>query len=134
MTYMVKKIKNFNWFCILAINFLAITNTMDLNFNKNEDHNRLLLSDLRQRFTKIKLGGGEKRIQKLHSEGKMTARERIDYLLDAKAESIEIGALVGEGMYKEHGGCPSGGVVVKVGYIKGNSVHDQRPYFRLIIS
>ena len=93
---------------------------MDLNFNKNEDHNKLLLSDLKQRFAKVKMGGGEKRIEKLHSEGKMTARERIDYLLDAKSNSIEIGAFVGDGMYAEHGGCPSGGVVVKIGYIKGN--------------
>ncbi|MBB1193802.1 acyl-CoA carboxylase subunit beta [Flavobacterium sp. SOK18b] len=92
---------------------------MDLNFNKNEDHNKLLLSALRQKLSAVKLGGGEKRIQKLHSEGKMTARERIDYLLDAKAKSIEIGAFVGEGMYAEHGGCPSGGVVVKIGYIRG---------------
>ena len=92
---------------------------MDINFNKNEDHNRLLLSDLKQRFAKVKLGGGEKRIEKLHTEGKMTARERIDYLLDEKAKSIEIGAFVGDGMYAEHGGCPSGGVVVKMGYIKG---------------
>src|SRR6218665_2505106 len=92
---------------------------MDINFNKNEDHNKLLLTDLKQRFAKVKLGGGEKRIEKLHSEGKMTARERIDYLLDEKAKSIEIGAFVGDGMYAEHGGCPSGGVVVKMGYIKG---------------
>lgn len=92
---------------------------MDINFNKNEDHNKLLLSDLKQRFAKVKLGGGEKRIAKLHQEGKMTARERIDYLLDAKKESIEIGAFVGDGMYAEHGGCPSGGVVVKIGYIAG---------------
>ena len=92
---------------------------MDINFNKNEDHNKLLLSDLKQRFAKVKLGGGEKRIEKLHSEGKMTARERIDYLLDEKTKSIEIGAFVGEGMYAEHGGCPSGGVVVKIGYISG---------------
>ena len=92
---------------------------MDINFNKNEDYNKLLLSDLKQRFTKVKIGGGEKRIEKLHAEGKMTARERIDYLLDEKAKSIEIGAFVGDGMYKEHGGCPSGGVVVKIGYIKG---------------
>jgi acetyl-CoA carboxylase carboxyltransferase component len=92
---------------------------MDINFNKNEDHNKLLLSDLRQRFAKVKLGGGEKRIEKLHSEGKMTARERIDYLLDNKENNIEIGAFVGEGMYKEHGGCPSGGVVVKMGYVSG---------------
>jgi len=92
---------------------------MDINFNKNEDHNKLLLSDLKQRFAKVKLGGGEKRIEKLHSEGKMTARERIDYLLDPGAKSIEIGAFAGDGMYAEHGGCPSGGVVVKIGYIRG---------------
>ena len=92
---------------------------MDINFNKNEDHNKLLITDLKQKFAKIKLGGGEKRIEKLHSEGKMTARERIDYLLDANAKNIEIGGFVGYGMYEEHGGCPSGGVVVKIGYIKG---------------
>jgi acetyl-CoA carboxylase carboxyltransferase component len=92
---------------------------MDINFNKNEDHNKLLISNLKQKFAKVKVGGGEKRIEKLHNEGKMTARERIDYLLDAKANSIEIGAFVGEGMYAEHGGCPSGGVIVKIGYIKG---------------
>ena len=92
---------------------------MDINFNKNEDHNKLLLSNLKQIFAKVKLGGGEKRIEKLHAEGKMTARERIDYLLDDKAKCIEIGAFVGDGMYAEHGGCPSGGVVIKMGYIKG---------------
>ena len=92
---------------------------MDINFNKNEDHNKLLVSELKKRFAKVKLGGGIKRIEKHHSKGKMTARERIDYLLDAKSESIEIGAFAGEDMYKEHGGCPSGGVVVKIGYVKG---------------
>ncbi|CAM3312678.1 acyl-CoA carboxylase subunit beta [Flavobacterium longum] len=92
---------------------------MDLNFNKNEDHNKLLLSDLKQKFAKVKLGGGEKRIEKLHGEGKMTARERIDYLLDKDSKSIEIGTFAGDGMYSEHGGCPSGGVVVKIGYVKG---------------
>jgi acetyl-CoA carboxylase carboxyltransferase component len=92
---------------------------MDLNFNSNEDHNKLLVSDLKYRFSKVKLGGGEKRIAKLHAEGKMTARERIEYLLDDKANSIEIGGFVGDGMYEEHGGCPSGGVVIKIGYISG---------------
>jgi len=92
---------------------------MDINFNKNEDFNKLSLSDLKQKLAKVKLGGGEKRIEKLHTEGKMTARERIDYLLDAKSKSIEIGAFAGDGMYAEHGGCPSGGVVIKIGYIKG---------------
>jgi len=92
---------------------------MDLNFNKNEDYNKLLASDLRKRFVKVKLGGGQKRIDKHHEKGKMTARERIDYLLDPKAKSIEIGTFAGENMYAEHGGCPSGGVVVKIGYVKG---------------
>lgn len=92
---------------------------MDINFNKNEDFNKLSLSDLKQKLAKVKLGGGEKRIEKLHSEGKMTARERINYLLDPKSKSIEIGAFAGDGMYAEHGGCPSGGVVIKIGYVKG---------------
>ncbi|WP_294821988.1 carboxyl transferase domain-containing protein [uncultured Flavobacterium sp.] len=92
---------------------------MDINFNKNEDHNKLLLSEMKQRLAKVKLGGGEKRIEKLHAEGKMTARERIDYLLDKGSKSIEIGAFTGDGMYAEHGGCPSGGVVVKIGYVSG---------------
>ena len=92
---------------------------MDIKFNANEDHNKLLLSDLKQRLAKVKLGGGQTRIDKHHAQNKLTARERIDYLLDNKKESIEIGAFVGEGMYKEHGGCPSGGVVIKIGYIAG---------------
>jgi len=92
---------------------------MDINFNKNEDYNKLLVSTLRKKFAKVKLGGGQKKIDKHHSKDKMTARERVDYLLDDKAKSLEIGAFAGEDMYTEHGGCPSGGVVVKIGYIKG---------------
>jgi 3-methylcrotonyl-CoA carboxylase beta subunit len=92
---------------------------MNMNFNKNEDHNKLLVSTLRQKLTQIKLGGGEKRIAKHHEKGKMTARERIDYLVDDPKKTIEIGAFAGEGMYQEHGGCPSGGVVVKIGYVSG---------------
>jgi len=92
---------------------------MDINFNKNEDFNKLLISDLRKRFAKVKLGGGQKRLDKHREKGKMTARERVDYLLDSKTKSIEIGAFAGNDMYKEHGGCPSGGVIVKIGYIKG---------------
>ena len=92
---------------------------MDINFNKNEDYNKLLVSDLKKRFAKVKMGGGQKRIDKHHEKGKLTARERIDYLLDNDKKSIEIGAFAGEDMYAEHGGCPSGGVVVKIGYITG---------------
>ncbi|WP_373056806.1 acyl-CoA carboxylase subunit beta [Zunongwangia sp. H14] len=92
---------------------------MSINFNKNEDHNKLLVADLNHKLKTVKKGGGEKRIEKHHGKGKMTARERIDFLLDEGRESIEIGAFAGEGMYKEHGGCPSGGVIVKIGYVSG---------------
>ena len=92
---------------------------MDINFNKNEDHNKLLLSNLKKRLAKVKLGGGQSRIDKHHANGKMTARERVDFLLDNKKPSIEIAAFAGEDMYADHGGCPSGGVVVKMGYVKG---------------
>lgn len=91
---------------------------MDLNFNKNEDHNKLKLSELRKKLATVKLGGGKNRIEKHHAKGKMTARERIDYLLDEDSDYLEIGAFAGEGMYEEHGGCPSGGVVVKIGYVQ----------------
>jgi len=92
---------------------------MNLKFNKNEDHNKLLRSELQRRLAKVKLGGGKHRIEKHHAKGKMTARERIAYLLDSDKEAIEIGAFAGDGMYVEHGGCPSGGVVVKIGHIQG---------------
>ncbi|MBT8184853.1 MAG: acyl-CoA carboxylase subunit beta, partial [Eudoraea sp.] len=91
---------------------------MDINFNKNEDHNKLLLSELKKRLAQVKLGGGKAKIEKHKAQGKMTARERLNYLLDNPEDAIEIGALVGDGMYKEHGGCPSGGVVVKIGHVK----------------
>ncbi|ASO07317.1 acyl-CoA carboxylase subunit beta [Arenibacter algicola] len=92
---------------------------MDINFNKNEDHNKLLLSALKHKLAKVKLGGGKSRLEKQHAQGKLTARERIDYLLDKGKEAIEIGAFVGDAMYEAHGGCPSGGVVVKIGYVQG---------------
>ncbi|UKB79026.1 acyl-CoA carboxylase subunit beta [Chryseobacterium sp. MEBOG07] len=92
---------------------------MDIEFNKREDQNRLKLSEINRLLTEIKKGGGEKRLQKLRDEGKMTARERIDYLLDKDSDSIEVGAFAGYEMYKEHGGCPSGGVVVVIGYVSG---------------
>lgn len=92
---------------------------MDINFNKNEDYNKLLVSELKRKLAKVKLGGGKKRIEKLHEKGKMSARERINYVLDTNSKNIEIGAFAGDDMYTEHGGCPSGGVVVKIGYIQG---------------
>ncbi|CAI9429973.1 putative propionyl-CoA carboxylase beta chain 5 [Candidatus Ornithobacterium hominis] len=92
---------------------------MDIQFNKREDSNKLAYSAIYKKIKEIKKGGGEKRIAKHKAKGKMTARERIDYLLDKESQSIEIGSFAGYEMYKEHGGCPAGGVVVKIGYISG---------------
>ncbi|MCB0381361.1 MAG: acyl-CoA carboxylase subunit beta, partial [Flavobacteriales bacterium] len=91
----------------------------DLDFNKNEDVNKLMVSELNRKLDQVYLGGGKKRIEKEHEKGKLTARERIDYLLDPKSKRIEIGAFVGEGMYKQYGGCVSGGVVGVIGYVSG---------------
>ena len=92
---------------------------MDIEFNSNEDFNKLALSELRKRLKKVKEGGGAKNLEKLHAQGKLSARERIDYLLDKNTPSIEIGAFAGDGMYAEHKGCPTAGEVVIIGYVSG---------------
>jgi acetyl-CoA carboxylase carboxyltransferase component len=91
----------------------------ELEFNINEDQMRQKIARLESELRKVYLGGGEKRIAAHHEKGKLTARERIDLLLDKDTERLEIGALTGHGMYAEHGGCPSGGVVVVIGYVSG---------------
>jgi acetyl-CoA carboxylase carboxyltransferase component len=98
---------------------LYLQTNMDLDFNKNEDKMRLLISQMEQRLAKIHLGGGKSRIDKLHEQGKMSARERIDFLLDKDTLRFEMGAFAGYEMYPEHGGCPGGGVVIVIGYVCG---------------
>ncbi len=103
-----------------SINFTRMaTKKQDLEFNKNEDQMRLLISQLKSRLETVHQGGGKKRIEKLHNQGKLHARERIELLMDKDKPMLEIGAFAGDGMYKEHGGCPSGGVVVMLGYVSG---------------
>lgn len=91
----------------------------ELEFNKNDDTMRMRISEMESKLEQIYLGGGKKRIDKHHAKGKLTARERIEKLVDPGTEVIEIGAFAGEGMYEEYGGCPSGGVVIKIGYVSG---------------
>jgi len=78
-----------------------------------------LLTALQTRTAKTQLGGGQKRIDSQHKKGKLTARERVDYLIDNNRPFVEIGLFAAEGMYAEHGGCPAGGVVVGMGYVSG---------------
>ncbi|MCH8233528.1 MAG: acyl-CoA carboxylase subunit beta [Bacteroidetes bacterium] len=92
---------------------------MDLDFNKNEDAFKQLLSQLKVKSEKVKEGGGREKIEKHHNKGKLTARERIAYLSDDNSDFLEIGVFAGDGMYEEYGGCPSGGVVTGIGYVQG---------------
>ena len=96
--------------------------TPELEANRNDDAMRMLLSDLRRLEAKVALGGGQKRLDKQHELGKMTAREPLAALFDAGDEPLEIGALAGEGLYEAEGGCPSGGVVVQIGRVHGRLV------------
>lgn len=93
--------------------------TQDLEFNKNEDQMLLKLSELNFLLQTIHEGGGKKRIEKQHHQGKWTARERINYLLDTPDDFLEIGEFCGHEMYREYGGCPAGGVVVGIGNVAG---------------
>jgi 3-methylcrotonyl-CoA carboxylase beta subunit len=94
----------------------------ELEFNKNEDQYKQLLYQLQLKEKKTRLGGGEKKIDEQHKKGKLTARERIDYLLDKGSNFLEIGLFAGEGMYADQGGCPSGGVIAGIGYVQGRLV------------
>lgn len=95
--------------------------TQEKEYNKNEDNMLLLLSEWQRRLEKIHLGGGKARIEKLHQEGKMTARERVEYLIDKGTEFMELGAFAGYDMYAEHGGCPAGGVITGIGKVSGRT-------------
>lgn len=94
---------------------------MDIEFNKNDDQMRQLVFQLDSKLKKVKLGGGEKKIASQHKKGKLTARERIAYLIDDQKDFLEFGAFAGEGMYTEYGGCPSGGVVTGIGKVSGRT-------------
>ena len=91
----------------------------DLNASINQDENKLGVSRMQRRLERIYVGGGKSKIEKQHSRGKLTARERVDYLIDDDSYFFEIGAFAGYGMYKEHGGAPAGGVVMGLGYVSG---------------
>lgn len=92
---------------------------MDIEFNKNEDVFKQLAFQLKEKLKKVHLGGGEKKIASQHAKGKLTARERINYLIDKEDDFLEVGAFTADGMYNEVGGCPSAGVVTGIGYVSG---------------
>jgi len=92
---------------------------MNIEFNKNEDEMKMSLGMMQKRLEKIYEGGGKKAIQKQREKNKLTARERIDYLVDKDKPFTEIGAFAGYEMYHQQGGCPAGGTVAGFGYVSG---------------
>ena len=92
---------------------------MDLEKEKNKDSMKMAWANIESKFRKIKLGGGKSRLEKIKSQGKLSARERVKNLVDDPDTIYEIGILAGEGMYKEYGGCPSAGVIVVIGKVSG---------------
>jgi acetyl-CoA carboxylase carboxyltransferase component len=92
---------------------------MDIEFNRNEDLMRQALRRRAQLLEKIMEAGGKKSVAKQHEKNKLTARERISYLIDPDKPFIELGAFAGFEMYEEQGGCPAGGTVAGMGYISG---------------
>ncbi len=96
-----------------------MSDKIDIEFNKNEDHNKQLVFELKTKHKKVSLGGGEKAAAKQKEKGKLLARERIDYLRDNDSPFTEVAAFAGDGMYPEHGGCPGAGVVCGIGYVSG---------------
>ena len=92
---------------------------MNADFNRNEDHMKLLLSRLTEKTDKIKAGGGKKNAEKQRQSGKLLARERIAELIDKDSRFFEFGTLAADGMYEEYGGCPAAGVITGIGYVSG---------------
>tara|TARA_B100000963_G_C22587125_1_gene653635 strand:+ start:67 stop:1695 length:1629 start_codon:yes stop_codon:yes gene_type:complete len=92
---------------------------MDLEKEKNKDSMKMAWANIESIFRKIKLGGGKSRLEKIKSQGKLTARERVKNLVDDPSKIYEIGILAGEKMYNEYGGCPSAGVIVVIGKVSG---------------
>ena len=90
---------------------------MDTNYTKNEDKMKLLVTEMNKKLLSVMPSA--KAVAKLHEKGKLSARERINLLLDKDSQTLEIGSVVGDGMYEEHGGCPAGGVVVVIGQVSG---------------
>lgn len=94
---------------------------MNIDFNQNEDALKLQLTEMNRRLEEIYLGGGVNKIDKEHKKGKLTARERIECLTDDASYFLELGAFAANDMYQEYGGCPSGGVVMGIGYVSGRA-------------
>jgi acetyl-CoA carboxylase carboxyltransferase component len=94
-------------------------NEQDMAYHKNEEAMQRAVRTMQQHLSRIAMGGGKKNLEKVKAQGKLNARQRIDYLRDPDTPFIEIGAFAGHEMYEDEGGCPAGGVVAGIGYVSG---------------
>jgi acetyl-CoA carboxylase carboxyltransferase component len=94
----------------------------DEEFRRRLDHWQATIEQLRAEEAKIRLGGGEKALNRQRSRGKMTARERVEALCDAGDPFHELGLWAAHGLYEEYGGAPAAGVVAGIGRVHGREV------------
>ncbi len=97
----------------------SAVDTTSASYVRRRDANVDRLQRVLERLSEIKRGGGDKRIEREHSRGKLTARERVARLVDTGDAFYELGAFVAEGMYEDEGGCPAGGTVMGLGRVSG---------------
>ncbi len=84
------------------------------------EQHQALIDDLNERLARVRLGGGEKSVERHHARGKLLARERIERLCDPGTPFLELSALAAEELYD--GAAPGAGVVTGVGLVRGRRV------------
>ena len=94
----------------------------DDGFKRNEEFHKKVLKELEAKAKQTLVGGGTDAIAKHKKKGKLTARERIEFLIDPSTKFLEIGLFTAYGMYEEYGGAPSSGTIIGVGKIHSRDV------------
>jgi acetyl-CoA carboxylase carboxyltransferase component len=89
----------------------------DDSFERRRARMEQLVAELRERTAQVARGGGEKAVERHRSRGKLTARERIDRLVDPDTSFLELNALAGWDIYE--GTAPSAGIVTGIGVVEG---------------
>lgn len=97
--------------------FQSSISTKSSEFEKNKSYHTQLLNELKGHIEKAKLGGGEKSIALHKSRGKLTARERIQKLIDPGTAFLEFSTLAAHGLYDNS--APSAGIITGIGRIQG---------------
>ena len=91
----------------------------DEKYSANRAYMEGLLQEIEKEEAQLKQGGGDTRIERQHSKGRMTARERIDFVIDKDSEFTELSIYAAWEMYEEYGGAPASGTITGVGIIEG---------------